>query len=946
MLTTTIASLALLALDPDLAVSQYAKKHWQVEDGLPQNYVTWLSQTREGYLLVGTSGGVARFDGLRFTPIVLDPKTGVTREWINAAQPGADGTLWIASRDAGLFRFGASLIDARWTSTAISSLIPLRDGRMLSLGQSGLQVWAGGDSRTIRADMRAANPSWQGLLEDADGSLLIASATGAWRVNPATGEAALILDTRREATLSVGSAAAGSGFWLGTSLGLYRGSSKGLVKIAGVPGPVVTVIEDRDGNVWAATWGHGLYRISKAAGKAERCNDGVADDFVHSLFEDREGNLWIGSRAGLSRWSSGPMTPYGPEEGLPGKFFSSAVGDANGRMWFGTWRSGLYEREAQGLIRKIALPSPDLNVLVRAMAFAPDGSLWLSDWNGLQRYDGDSRWTRAAELGAEAAEAHALAFDAQGRLWLGSSHGLYMHPDVRALRSGSPAVISERVQSLFAASDAVWAGTEKGLWRIPAQGPPAAIAGLPHPSVVSVQADSRGRIWCTTKANGIVLVANGKVEAVFDQSHGLPPQPFYAVLDDGRGSLWLSSPAGIYEVPIAGIDAVLARRAPALTTVAYDQEDGMRSIECQNVGRPAAWKDSSGDLWFPTVRGMVRIRPSAKRMLPPPAVVIEAVESGAQGHSVRYTSTQLSAPSHLEFRYRIDGQDWISTGAAREFRYNGLTAGRHRLQIAARLVGGEWSSEPASAELVQLPRWYETWWFRTLAVAAFAAMLWAIYLWRMLILRGRYRAVLLERNRIASEWHDTLVAGFSAISWQLDTALKRVGGGQPAETTIATARTMVHHYRAEARRVIWDLRQNEPEIESLPQAMERALTELTRDRGVHSQLLVEGDAATLAAGDMSQNLLRICQEAVSNAIQHAGASKILVLLRFDRNQVLARVEDDGAGFQPAEVPAGHFGLTIMRERARRFGGELQIHSNPGGGGTVITASLPYANGSA
>jgi len=922
--------LLLQALDPDLAVSQYAKKHWQVEDGLPQNYVTWITQTSDGYLLVGTSGGAAKFDGLRFTPIVLDEKTGISREWINVVQPSADESIWIASRDAGFFLERRQRM--RWPEFSVSHLIRLRDGTMLGLGTRGLHEWSfDGTHRVIDATLRSADPAWQGLLELNDGSILAATSRGPLRVTR-SGRSSVPAEAK-DGLLSLAPGA--SGFWMGTTKGLFHGAlGKQPVPIANVPGPVVSIVEDREGNVWAATWGHGLYRVSKGQHKAVKCVDGVPDDFVHSLFEDREGSLWIGSRAGLSRWSSGPIAPFGPEEGLAGRFFSAAIGDGNA-MWFGTWRSGLYRRSNDGTVEKIALPAPDLNFLVRAMAAGKDGSLWLSDWNRLHRYDG-RRWN-PVQLGGTVAQPQTVAVDAAGGLWVGSANGLFHYAHGVARADATP-LLRHRVQTIYTSSSGVWAGTEQGLWRMDEQRA-TRIEGLPHPSVISVQEDSRQRLWCTTKANGIVLVKEGRT-SVLDQRHGLPPHPFYAVIDDGHGSLWLSSPAGIFELNVAQVDAVLAGKAPRLTAVTYDQDDGMRSIECQNVGRPAAWKDPSGDLWFPTVRGMIRVRPSAKRVLPPPHVVIEAVNADGQGHSVRFTSTRLHSPGHVEFRYRIGTQAWIETGRSHEFRYAALPAGTHRVQITARHNGSEWG-EAAIAELVQPPRYYETWGFRIGVVIVVAAMLWGIYRWRVYLLRGRYRAVLLERNRISREWHDTLVAGFSAISWQLDTALKRLHNRQSAEDTIVVARTMVHHYRAEARRVIWDLRQNEPEIESLPHAVERALSDLTRDRGVEWELKVEGEAQPVS-GDMNQNLLRICQESVNNVIQHAHASKIVVRLRFDESAVSARVEDNGAGFHPDAVPPGHFGLTIMRERAKRFGGDLQVESAPGRG-TVVSASLPYEN---
>jgi signal transduction histidine kinase len=197
----------------------------------------------------------------------------------------------------------------------------------------------------------------------------------------------------------------------------------------------------------------------------------------------------------------------------------------------------------------------------------------------------------------------------------------------------------------------------------------------------------------------------------------------------------------------------------------------------------------------------------------------------------------------------------------------------------------------------------------------------------------------MERNRIAREWHDTRLAGFSAISWQLDSTLKRMRTNpDSAAETIEVARNMVHHYRAEARRVIWDLRSVEPAMESLATAIDRSLNDLLRSHEVSHNIEVSGRIRPLPP-DLAQNLLRICQEASANAMSHGAPSRIDVRLTYDAESISVAVQDDGRGFDPALVPRSHFGIEIMRERARRFGGELSLESAPGHGCRVL-AQVP------
>jgi signal transduction histidine kinase len=208
-------------------------------------------------------------------------------------------------------------------------------------------------------------------------------------------------------------------------------------------------------------------------------------------------------------------------------------------------------------------------------------------------------------------------------------------------------------------------------------------------------------------------------------------------------------------------------------------------------------------------------------------------------------------------------------------------------------------------------------------------------------MHGRYALVLEERNRIGREWHDTLMAGFSAISLQLEAAMARMKE-QPerASEILDVTRKMVHHYRAEASRVIWDLRDSRPEGESLIAALGGELARVRENRGIEGQLTVTGDPVELPV-ELQHNLLRICQEAISNAVRHGRPSRVDVDLAFTEVWLRAAIRDDGGGFQagPSAESAGHFGLTVMQERARRVGGQLEIHSRLGEG-TLIQAEVP------
>jgi signal transduction histidine kinase/ligand-binding sensor domain-containing protein len=934
------------ALDPSLALSQYAKRHWQVEQGLPQNYVTSLAQDPSGLLIVGTSGGVARFDGVQFTPVVLDEETGISREWINSIAIDGDGRLWISSRDAGNYiRANGQSQRAQSLTPGPASALRRKNGAIVLVG-GGLREVANGKLRLIN-DVGGGDLSWQGVMELPDGRLLVCDEDGLFAIEADGPRRLLATGPAYGRPLSLARGLSGSIF-LGTTRGLFRislGASFQAAAMRGVPGPVVSVVEDRDGQVWAATWGQGLFRVNEAGASRWSQSDGLADDFVHTLLEDREGNLWIGTRAGLSRWHSGPIVPYGPPEGLDALFVSHVAGHPKQGLWIGTWRRAMH-RYQDDRFQLLDLRFPVETTLLRALTFAPGGGVWFSDWGGQLHHLPDPKGKLELEevfdssaLGFNAS-VRCMLFDRAGGFWVGSVEGLFHYPDGSVRTRGIRRLAQREIRALLQARDGtIWAGTLRGLTAI--RGDTATeIQQLPHQTVVALAEDSHGRVWAATRANGITLVEGNQVR-VFDQRHGLPPLPVYAILEDRFERLWLSTPAGLFAVPLSQLEELIAGNRRALHPLRFLQEDGLRSIEFQNVGDPPAWRDADGHLWFSSVAGLVEVRPELLRLPDPPRVLLQDVRSANRLHQIALTTDRLNGAEFAEFRYRVTGlqNEWIPLGTQRALRLDTLPPGEHRVELAARQSGSLWG-DVSTLTITQPPRWFETRWFYALCLAALAALLWAAYRWRVSLVRARFALVAEERNRIGREWHDTLLAGFSALSWQLDSARKALPkeGAQAADNAIQVAGDMLRHYRTEARQVIWDLRHSAPERENLPGALDRTLREILPGGEIAHRIHTEGDCSRLSA-ELSQALLRICQEAAFNAARHAEAKEIVISIRVVGTHAEATVADDGKGFDPSRIGPGHFGLSILRERASRFGGTVEIDSAPGKG-TQVRARLP------
>lgn len=303
----------------------------------------------------------------------------------------------------------------------------------------------------------------------------------------------------------------------------------------------------------------------------------------------------------------------------------------------------------------------------------------------------------------------------------------------------------------------------------------------------------------------------------------------------------------------------------------------------------------------------------------------------------------------VEFRYRLDDYDpdWTVTHE-HIAHYRRLSPGKYQFKVQARLPGQPWVTAAATLVVMQRPFFYQTWYFYLLVIAGLVLLSAELLNQRDRLLKGQMGIILEERNRIASDCHDTLMAGFAAVSWQLEATSKLFGAteaGTPAAQSCELARSMVAHCQAEARRIIWDLRDSEELTNLLSVALSRAIdTHRLRD-SVETTLEVHGNEIPIAPGAV-HHLVCIGQEAVTNAIRHAESSNIHIALRYEDDCLSLTIRDNGKGFHSssAAIRAGHFGIPVMEERARKLGGTLRLNSSEGHGTEVaVTVSFHTIN---
>jgi len=959
----------LLALDPHKSLTQYSRTFWNQQDGLPQDTIRAIAQGKDGYLWLGTDEGLARFDGYDFT-VFTKANGDLPTNSVQTLATASDGSLWIGT-SAGLVHYQ----DHRFRTYGIKQGLPDSNVSMVYVDHADT-VWivAGVSLCRLQNDkFQVYQPGpdlpvtfMRTIREDPRHNLWVAGFTGIGTFRDGKYTAVLgATDLRGELVTAMLPDSQGN-LWVSGNDGVLLRSPNGALRrfgtSDGLPDPFVRMVWiDRDGNVWAATNG-GLARLEDNRFVSLHGGGDSDTEQVRCLFEDREGDLWVGSNSGLSRLRDDLFTVYGKSEGLPSDEPNTVFQDSRGRIWIGFHDAGLML--FQGGKSKLYTTRDGLpNNEVYSIREMGNGDLLISARGGMVLLH-DGRFTRYIPTEPLA---RLNVFDAMedwtGKVWLATTGGLFqLHGGdfIKVVDGG--AVLSSAVVTLAEGQDgALWAGTfGKGLWFI--QGDNRRLYtnadGLSNDQVRSLRQDDDGTLWIATFGGGLNSLRDGKFQH-FTANDGLLSDNVAKVVDDGE-SLWLSTTRGICRIAKQQLRDFSAGKLKRLTPTDYGVEDGLRSAQCAPsypIGRGGE-RMADGRIWFSTSRGLAVYDPRTRQQetLPPIVHVVEItsnekpldllrpVKLDPSGRRVqfRYAGIHMSAPERVRYTYKLEGVDpqWVHAGTRRLINYNNLPHGTHRFIVRAELPGGAAGED--SFTLQVLPWFYETAWFRTLCVLALIGAGWVVYQLRLRQIRYRFALVLEERARLAREIHDTLAQGFVGISSQLDAvAMCMPDEKSPARKYLDMARRMARHSLTEARRSVMDLRASVLEGQALAAALESGTRMWTAGSGVEVNVEASGPDQALPQ-EMEQHLLRIAQEAVTNALKHAGATRIAIKLHTEAKKLFLRIVDNGRGFEQQDVFSslgGHFGLLGMRERAERLGGELRLASHPGEG-TEVEVMVP------
>jgi ligand-binding sensor domain-containing protein/signal transduction histidine kinase len=969
--------------------SDYTSRAWQTDEGLPHNLVRAITQTSDGYLWVGTRLGLARFDGLHFTTFNSKNTPALKNSNISALCVDRDGSLWIGTFGGGLVHLKEGVFSHYGQTNGLagdeaSVLCAARDGTVWLGTTTGLTHLHDGKFTNYTRSEGLASDIIRSLLEDREGNLWIATGEGLHCLRGGVLQTYTTTNGLPDKSVRGLWQDQAGRLWLGSDRGAIcydRGAFRVFTVEEGLSDSFVnTFCEDREGNFWVGTYS-GLNRFKDGKIFNQLNTDGVAYDLVNALFEDHEGTVWVGSREGLARLTPKRFFTYTRQKGLSHNNIMSVMEDRSGSLWIGTWGGGLNQLK-DGKFTVYSTKNGLAHDLVLSTCESRDGSLWIgADFDGGLTRLKDGNFTRYTwHDGLLNAAIRVLHEDRAGSLWIGTSRGL------NCLRDGKFTTYTVRENLAGDAVRAIcedhqgnlWFGTEDGLscWKDGQFTNFTDTNGLPSSTVLSLYEDDRHNLWIGTEGGGLVRRRDGKFSA-YTMKQGLLSDDVFEILEDDYGCLWMSCLKGISRVSKNELNELDPNSTKSLHAAFYGRLDGLLSVQCNGVSKPAGCKSRDGRLWFPTTKGLVAIDPRIKLNPFPPPVVIEEVLAdkklvtgdgwrvtgrgppvthlaspvtippGRGELEFHYTALSLQKPEKNRFKYLLEGVDpeWVDAETRRVAYYNHLHPGSYRFRVIACNNDGVWNEQEASMVFVLQPVFWQTGWFIGLtglglvgSIAGSVRYVSVKRLQRKLAALQQQAAIQKERARIAKDIHDDLGASLTQITLLSDRS--------ETEETVelrANTRKISNTAREMAQsldEIVWAVNPEHDTLEGLVEYLSQSADDFLEDTPIRSRVKLPSHLPHCSVpAEVRHQLFLAFKEALNNAVKHAGATEIEIEFVAEPPQLQITVADNGKGFAPSSSHPRGNGLYNMRKRLESLGGQFDLTSRPAQG-TEIKMSIP------
>jgi signal transduction histidine kinase/ligand-binding sensor domain-containing protein len=785
--------------------------------------------------------------------------------------------------------------------------------------------------------------------------------------------------------------------WVASSRSLRKWSKGGWVPLPDStvrpPGTITALLDTSSGVLMAGTLRDGLYLL-KSNGPAQHFDHatGISHNWIRGLCEDHEGNLWLGTGAGLDMLRRRKVQTLAAPDAWKGCGVLSFAVERDGSAWVGTEGAGLYRFE-RGLWNICNENCGLSNSFVWSVLPLNDNQLLVGTWGGGLFRGAGGRFEIPLELAQISSPVAALYRGNHGEIWIGTTAGIYRYESGRITWSAGPdklvlpdvRAIAETPEGTlwFGMSGGGLASLKDGSLRQYVQQ-----SSLGSDYVLCLLPDGSEGLWIGTSDRGLARFKRGKF-SIIGPGQGLPTSVIYHLVDDQQGNLWMGSQAGILRVAKADLNFCADGLAESIPVLVYSQAEGLNARTCSGGFQPGACRAPDGRLWFPTPKGLAIIDPLNVQTNPaPPPVVIEEVlvdgqalpitaarlaappsvriSPGKQRIGFRYTALSFAVPGKVQFQHKLEGVEgqWVQAGTARTVEYNLLSPGTYTFRVIACNNDGVWNRKGATLAITLLPYFWQTWWFQIASLMSGAVVVGSGVLAgtrrhhrRKLEQLEKQRSLERERARIARDIHDDLGASLTRISLLSQSIRGEIEGRPEVDAEIDQIYLTARQLTRAMDEIVWAVNPKHDTLDSLVTYLGRFTQQFLSTAGIRCRLDVPMQLPTWPlTSEIRHNVYLALKETLNNVVQHAAATEVRVSLELNPGGFTLLVVDNGRGVDlqpvtgaltvenphpaigsltssPLRLSSGN-GLLNIRKRLEEIGAHSEWHTAPGEGTRV------------
>ena len=980
---------ALFALPHRAALRPgYSIQLIQTEQGLPQNNINSIIQSRDGYLWLATLGGLARYDGVRFKVFNSANTPELQNSRITALFEDPGGVIWIGHETGDFTR----LTDGRFEPVQIPGAPHREPIVAITTDDQGSTILFHQNAalRNVQTgaiiDPEVTSDSSRGvtsMVRENSGAIWIMRGGSLWRVQ--NGKSESIEPDRFAADRQIlGIAAArGGGVWVATQNQIRRRvDNEWKDQIFPLPwrSTVIPAMLEMSNGVFAvATIDQGIFllRPGESAFQAGR-DDGLPPDWARSLTEDREGNLWAAfGGGGVAALRPGRAAKQKVTDRWRGRPVLSIATTRNGALWVGTSGAGLYRYLYDTFAPVISEYAPRTNSTIWSFNEDELGNFWVSSAdNGLFTARGD-RFQPQPTFEDFSAPARVLfQSQSQSALLLGAHSGLFklqnqkiqplatnlVSPDVRCIVEQTNGIIWF---GMFGGGLGKFENSKASQFR--------KTDGLPSEFIQCLYHDaSDDTLWLGAAESGLIRHKSGRFSSI-TTAQGLRDNVISHIADDGLGYLWLSSHAGIMRISKTELNHCADGSLASVQCMTFSETDDLPSSQSAGGQQPTGCRTPDGTLWFATLKGIVAINPTNVRTnalaiavveelrvnekpIPPPKRNARAqIPPGRNRFDIDYTAISFAAPDMVQFKYRLEPleTDWVGPTTKRTVSFSHIPPGDYTFRVMAANSDGAWNPTTATLAFTALPFFWQTLSFRILValvaigLAGLAALLVArVRYHRRLELAERQRSVERERTRIAQDIHDDLGSSLTRIILLSQSARGDLDSPDMAAKDLDRIYDTARNLTRSLDEIVWAVNPRHDTLDSLATYLGKFAQDFLGAANIRCRLdLPVSVPPWPLTAEVRHNVFLAFKEALNNAVKHAQATEVKITLTLEKSSFKLVVEDNGRGFSIPSAPTAaetEDGLQNMRKRLTDVSGACEIYSLPKKG-TRITFTVPRAS---